>query len=66
MQTAETRHLAKREKKYLEKPDGRRQLKAAVVMLGRLCEKPKDRTEDNLADRGRICIRLRKGKRRAD
>ena len=63
MQTAETRHLAKREKKYLANPNGRRHLKASVVMLGRLCEKPKDRTEANLADRKNVCARLRKGKK---
>lgn len=62
MQTAEFRYLSKREKKYLAKPDGRHHLKAAVTMLGRLCEKPADRTDDNLKDRRCICNRLRKGK----
>ena len=67
MQTAETRHLAKREKKYLEKPDGRRHLKAAVTQSAKEFESPASRKNSKeFADRGRICMRLRKGKRRAD
>ena len=66
MQTAETRHLAKREKKYLEKPDGRRHLKAAVTQSGLEFKDAKARGTKGFADRGLICRRLRKGKRRAD
>ena len=61
MQTAEIRHLAKREKKCLEKPNGRRHLKAAVTMSGKLFADPKTpRDSRDFEDRKQICKALRK------
>ena len=48
MQTAETRHLAKREKKYLANPHGRRHLKASLSESAkefRITSEPKEQQE---------------------
>lgn len=63
MQTAEYRHLAKREKKFLENPAGRRFLKSAVTQAGKEIGECKAPSEKQLVARRDICRRLKKGHR---
>ena len=68
MRTAETRHLAKREKKYLEKPDGRRHLKAVLSESAKEFARPEGRGNNKaFTNRQALCLEMRrKNRRRAD
>ena len=68
MQTTETRHLAKREKKYLANPNGRRHLKAVLSESAKEFARPDGRVNNKkFTDRQALCLEMRrKNRRRAD
>ena len=65
MQTSEYRHLAGREKKYLEKPEGRRLLKNFVTEEARRFSDPASRESAGFRKRKEACAALRKRERKA-